>query len=205
MVGEQITKLNPMRAFCVSLSAAITVIVASWFGLPVSSTHIAVGAVFGVGFFREWYTAKSRRRQAYMERKNQRWVAERPSDSGEKKVVGNAPLLPSKVAADRAAAAAGATDWWPVDHLFLDQDATPTVVEVVDLHGVRTAIYLRIFNNCGRRAATTEIDARGPYIVITALARLSCCIVEVHRRGEVSRSCSRCASSRRQTQLTRSI
>ena len=37
-----------------ALSAAITVIVASWFGLPVSSTHIAVGAVFGVGFFREW-------------------------------------------------------------------------------------------------------------------------------------------------------
>ncbi|NRB19565.1 MAG: inorganic phosphate transporter [Rhodobacteraceae bacterium] len=55
MVGSQITKLNPMRAFCVSLSAAITVIVASGMGLPVSSTHIAVGAVFGVGFFREWH------------------------------------------------------------------------------------------------------------------------------------------------------
>ncbi|MGR3507450.1 MAG: inorganic phosphate transporter [Paracoccaceae bacterium] len=54
MVGSQITKLNPMRAYCVSLSAAITVILASWLGLPVSSTHIAVGAVFGVGFFREW-------------------------------------------------------------------------------------------------------------------------------------------------------
>ena len=55
MVGSQITKLNPMRAFCVSLSAAITVIVASGMGVPVSSTHIAVGAVFGVGFFREWH------------------------------------------------------------------------------------------------------------------------------------------------------
>jgi PiT family inorganic phosphate transporter len=55
MVGSQITKLNPMRAYCVALSAAITVIVASWLGLPVSSTHIAVGAVFGVGFFREWH------------------------------------------------------------------------------------------------------------------------------------------------------
>ncbi|MAT87829.1 MAG: anion permease, partial [Aestuariivita sp.] len=53
MVGNQITKLNSMRAFCVALSAAITVIVASWAGLPVSSTHIAVGAVFGVGFYRE--------------------------------------------------------------------------------------------------------------------------------------------------------
>ncbi len=54
VVGSEITKLNPMRAYCVALSAAITVIVASWFGLPVSSTHIAVGGVFGVGFFREW-------------------------------------------------------------------------------------------------------------------------------------------------------
>ncbi|MDU9005171.1 inorganic phosphate transporter [Sedimentitalea todarodis] len=54
MVGGQITKLNPMRAYCVALSAAVTVIVASWLGLPVSSTHIAVGGVFGVGFFREW-------------------------------------------------------------------------------------------------------------------------------------------------------
>ena len=55
MVGSQITKLNPMRAYCVALSAAITVIIASWLGLPVSSTHIAVGGVFGIGFFREWY------------------------------------------------------------------------------------------------------------------------------------------------------
>ncbi len=53
-VGEQITKMNPTRAYSVALSAAITVIAASAMGLPVSSTHIAVGAVFGVGFFREW-------------------------------------------------------------------------------------------------------------------------------------------------------
>ncbi|MDP2733344.1 MAG: inorganic phosphate transporter, partial [Hoeflea sp.] len=68
MVGNQITKLNPMRAYCVALSAAITVIVASGLGLPVSSTHIAVGAVFGVGFFREWYTEKSSRRADYVGR-----------------------------------------------------------------------------------------------------------------------------------------
>jgi inorganic phosphate transporter, PiT family len=69
LVGEQITKLNPMRAYCVALSAALTVIVASWLGLPVSSTHIAVGAVFGVGFFREWYTKNSKRRAAYIQMK----------------------------------------------------------------------------------------------------------------------------------------
>ncbi|SFR42857.1 inorganic phosphate transporter [Litoreibacter janthinus] len=66
MVGSQITKLNPMRAYCVALSAAITVIVASWLGLPVSSTHIAVGGVFGVGFFREW-DAERRYKRARME------------------------------------------------------------------------------------------------------------------------------------------
>ncbi|PIW25953.1 MAG: anion permease [Rhodospirillales bacterium CG15_BIG_FIL_POST_REV_8_21_14_020_66_15] len=57
-VGAEITKMNPMRAYCVALAAAITVIVASALGLPVSSTHIAVGAVFGVGFFREWITGR---------------------------------------------------------------------------------------------------------------------------------------------------
>ncbi len=64
MVGNQITKLNPMRAFCVTLSTAITVIFASWLGLPVSSTHIAVGAVFGVGFYREWHSNRVWARQA---------------------------------------------------------------------------------------------------------------------------------------------
>lgn len=66
VVGESITKLNPMRAFCVALAAAVTVIIASWLGLPVSSTHIAVGAVFGVGFFREWFTAHSKTRLDYV-------------------------------------------------------------------------------------------------------------------------------------------
>lgn len=61
MVGGQITKLNPMRAYCVALSAAVTVIAASWLGLPVSSTHIAVGGVFGVGFFREWHAERRAR------------------------------------------------------------------------------------------------------------------------------------------------
>jgi PiT family inorganic phosphate transporter len=61
MVGQEITKLNPMRAYCVALSAAITVIIASALGLPVSSTHIAVGGVFGVGFYREWHAERRAR------------------------------------------------------------------------------------------------------------------------------------------------
>jgi inorganic phosphate transporter, PiT family len=44
-----------MRAYCVALAAAVVVIIASWLGLPVSSTHIAIGGIFGVGFYREWY------------------------------------------------------------------------------------------------------------------------------------------------------
>ncbi len=53
-VGSEITELDQTRAFCIALSAALTVIIASQLGLPVSSTHIAIGGVFGVGFLREY-------------------------------------------------------------------------------------------------------------------------------------------------------
>ncbi|MFZ0107385.1 MAG: inorganic phosphate transporter [Thiobacillus sp.] len=56
-VGSGITELDQMRAFCIAMAAAITVILASQLGLPVSSTHVAVGAVFGVGFLREFLKA----------------------------------------------------------------------------------------------------------------------------------------------------
>ena len=52
-VGNEITELDQMRAFCIAIAAAITVIIASQLGLPVSSTHIAIGGIFGVGFLRE--------------------------------------------------------------------------------------------------------------------------------------------------------
>jgi len=53
-VGHEITELDQMRAFSIAMAASITVIIASQLGLPVSSTHIAVGGVFGVGFLREY-------------------------------------------------------------------------------------------------------------------------------------------------------
>lgn len=53
-VGSEITELDRSRAFCVALAAALTVIVASQLGLPVSSTHVALGGIFGVGFLREY-------------------------------------------------------------------------------------------------------------------------------------------------------
>jgi inorganic phosphate transporter, PiT family len=62
VVGEKITRLNSPRAYCVALSAAITVLIATTLGLPVSSTHIAVGAIFGVGFLREFLENPNRRK-----------------------------------------------------------------------------------------------------------------------------------------------
>jgi PiT family inorganic phosphate transporter len=57
-VGGEITELDKSRAYCIAMSAAITVILASQLGLPVSSTHIALGGVFGVGFLREFLTTR---------------------------------------------------------------------------------------------------------------------------------------------------
>ncbi len=62
IVGEKITRLNSPRAYCVALSSAVTVLIATTLGLPVSSTHIAVGAVFGVGFLREFSENPNKRK-----------------------------------------------------------------------------------------------------------------------------------------------
>ena len=51
-IGTQITHLTPTRGFSAELAAAATVVLASRTGLPVSTTHILVGAVIGVGLAR---------------------------------------------------------------------------------------------------------------------------------------------------------
>ena len=51
-IGTKITELTPTRGYCATLAAATTVVLASKTGLPVSTTHIAVGAVMGVGLAR---------------------------------------------------------------------------------------------------------------------------------------------------------
>ncbi|MGB5879509.1 MAG: inorganic phosphate transporter [Thermoanaerobaculia bacterium] len=51
-IGTKITELTPSRGFCAELAAASTVVIASRLGLPVSTTHIIVGAVLGVGLAR---------------------------------------------------------------------------------------------------------------------------------------------------------
>ncbi|CAM3431378.1 inorganic phosphate transporter [Parendozoicomonas haliclonae] len=51
-IGNHITELTPSRGFAAELSAASTVVLASGTGFPVSTTHVLVGAVFGVGLAR---------------------------------------------------------------------------------------------------------------------------------------------------------
>ncbi|RIV91446.1 anion permease [Aurantiacibacter xanthus] len=48
-VGHNLTKMHPASGFTAELSAAAVVMLASTFGLPVSSTHILIGAVLGIG------------------------------------------------------------------------------------------------------------------------------------------------------------
>ena len=48
-IGRKITTLNNTRGFSVDFAAATTVLLASKMGLPVSTTHAAVGGVMGVG------------------------------------------------------------------------------------------------------------------------------------------------------------
>ncbi|EMR13599.1 low-affinity inorganic phosphate transporter [Methylophaga lonarensis MPL] len=59
-VGGEITELDQMRAYSIAMAAAVTVIIASQLGLPISTTHVTIGGVFGVGFLREWLDSSSR-------------------------------------------------------------------------------------------------------------------------------------------------
>ncbi|MEF8750541.1 MAG: inorganic phosphate transporter [Candidatus Accumulibacter necessarius] len=51
-LGHGITELTPTRAYCATVAAAFVTVASSGLGLPVSTTHIAVGAVMGVGIAR---------------------------------------------------------------------------------------------------------------------------------------------------------
>ncbi|ANH78485.1 inorganic phosphate transporter [Candidatus Chlamydia sanziniae] len=51
-VGCKITELTPSRGFSVGMGAAITIALASVLGLPISTTHVVVGAVLGIGLAR---------------------------------------------------------------------------------------------------------------------------------------------------------
>lgn len=51
-IGKKITELTPSRGFAAEFATAITIVLASKLGLPVSTTHTLVGGVLGVGFAR---------------------------------------------------------------------------------------------------------------------------------------------------------
>lgn len=51
-VGKKITELTPSRGFAAEFATASTVVLASYTGLPISTTHTLVGAILGVGFAR---------------------------------------------------------------------------------------------------------------------------------------------------------
>jgi PiT family inorganic phosphate transporter len=48
-MGQKITKLKPVGGFCAETGGSITVFIATWLGVPVSTTHTITGAIVGVG------------------------------------------------------------------------------------------------------------------------------------------------------------
>lgn len=51
-IGKRITEITPTRGFAAELATAFTVLVFSKLGMPISTSHVIVGAVMGVGFAR---------------------------------------------------------------------------------------------------------------------------------------------------------
>ena len=48
-LGYKITKMSPSRGFCIELAASFVVVIASFIGIPVSTTQCQVGGTIGVG------------------------------------------------------------------------------------------------------------------------------------------------------------
>src|SRR5262245_24480114 len=52
-MGQKITRLSPMQGFCAETGGAVTLFLATYFGIPVSTTHTITGAIIGVGSARK--------------------------------------------------------------------------------------------------------------------------------------------------------
>jgi inorganic phosphate transporter, PiT family len=57
-MGQKVAKLKPVDGFCAETSAATTLFLASFFGIPVSTTHTITGAIMGVGSLRRLTAVK---------------------------------------------------------------------------------------------------------------------------------------------------
>jgi len=57
-MGQRITKLKPVHGFCAETGGAITLFLASFMGVPVSTTHTITGAIVGVGSTRNINTVR---------------------------------------------------------------------------------------------------------------------------------------------------
>lgn len=51
-IGKNITEITPVRGFCAQFGGATTILICSRFGFPVSTTHVLVGSVVGIGIMR---------------------------------------------------------------------------------------------------------------------------------------------------------
>jgi PiT family inorganic phosphate transporter len=51
-IGKNITEITPVRGFCAEFGSATTILICSRLGFPISTTHVLVGAVVGVGIMR---------------------------------------------------------------------------------------------------------------------------------------------------------
>ena len=52
-MGSRITRLHPVQGFCAEAGGAMTLFLATYFGIPVSTTHTITGAIVGVGAARK--------------------------------------------------------------------------------------------------------------------------------------------------------
>lgn len=52
-MGSKITRLHPVQGFCAEAGGAITLFLATYLGIPVSTTHTITGAIIGVGAARK--------------------------------------------------------------------------------------------------------------------------------------------------------
>ena len=57
-MGTKITKLQPFGGFCAETAGAVTIISATFWGIPVSTTHTITGAIVGVGATRRLSAVK---------------------------------------------------------------------------------------------------------------------------------------------------